>query len=110
MAKKPPTYTRLRLEEQVERQACEKIKDEWPQALIRKMSPQGNNDWPDRMIILPGVPAFFIEFKRVGTHPRPSQTYIMDRIKSLGSHAYVCYAVEEAIEFCRLEISQSYRA
>lgn len=43
---------------------------------------------PDRLVILPGRPAFFVELKRPGARPRAEQIRRMAEIQALGTRAY----------------------
>ena len=57
--------------------------------LIFKLKLDTNAGWPDKMYLLPGNQACFIEFKRAGEEPEPLQYH---RIKVLRSYQYeVCW-------------------
>ena len=48
-----------------------------------KLLSQFINGLPDRMYLLPGGTAIFVEFKSTGRKPRPIQRVILDRIAAL---------------------------
>jgi hypothetical protein len=46
---------------------------------------------PDRLVILPGVPAFLVETKRpVGGRYQPLQKRRIEHFRKLGMHVYLC--------------------
>lgn len=53
---------------------------------------------PDRMALLQGGNVFFVEFKTTGKKPTKFQTYIHDKIRSLGFLIYVI-DTHEALDF-----------
>lgn len=64
----------------------------------RKMNGIGHRDWPDRLVIKPGTPMFFVEFKRENEKPRPSQQYLFDWIaQATGRPVFVCDSYEQAL-------------
>lgn len=46
--------------------------------------------FPDRTVICPGAKVFFIEFKRPGKPPTPSQVMVRKLLESFGFEYYVC--------------------
>lgn len=44
---------------------------------------------PDRLCLLPGGKAFFVEVKTTGKNPRKIQLYIHEKLRSLGFPVYV---------------------
>ena len=48
-----------------------------------KLLSQFINGLPDRMYLLPGGTAIFVEFKSTGCKPKPIQRVILDRIAAL---------------------------
>lgn len=57
---------------------------------VPKFSPDGQRGWPDRVILLPGGFALFVEFKRDGQRERPLQTHRRNELMRLG---FVCFVV-----------------
>lgn len=62
---------------------------------VLKLNLQGRRGWPDRLILMPGGRAVFIEFKRVGEVPRPLQEHVHNAIRELGFYVHVC---DDAVE------------
>ena len=56
---------------------------------------------PDRLILLPGGRMFFVEFKQKGKTPRKIQSFIHDKLKSLGFRVYVIDDKDKIEEVCR---------
>lgn len=55
-----------------------------------KFSPDGQRGWPDRVVLLPGGLALFVEFKRDGQRERPLQAHRRNELTRLG---FVCLIV-----------------
>lgn len=60
-----------------------------------KLLSQFINGLPDRLYLLPGGTAVFVEFKSTGEEPRPLQRVVMRRIKRLGFEVHVVSNLEE---------------
>ena len=56
---------------------------------------------PDRLILLPDGRMFFVEFKQRGKKPRKIQSFIHDKLKSLGFRVYVIDDKDKIEEVCR---------
>ena len=54
-----------------------------------KLNVTGQTGWPDRMFLIPGGRALFIEFKRPGSQVRPKQEYIHQVLRHLGYHVEI---------------------
>jgi hypothetical protein len=54
-----------------------------------KLSCPGTAGMPDRLVLLPGGKAGFVEVKRPGETPRPLQVARMDALRELGFKVYV---------------------
>lgn len=67
-----------------------------------KLLSQFINGLPDRLFLLPGGRAVFVEFKSTGCKPRKIQAVIMRRIASLGFTVLVVGTVTEYEELIRL--------
>ena len=55
---------------------------------LKFVSP-GMSGVPDRLVLLPGGKAAFVELKAPGKKPRPLQLYCHDRLRALGFRVYV---------------------
>jgi hypothetical protein len=49
---------------------------------------------PDRLCLLPGGRAFFVETKATGLKPRPRQEYVKRQLEALGFTVYVVNSLE----------------
>lgn len=49
---------------------------------------------PDRLCLLPGGRAFFVETKATGLKPRPRQEYVKKQLEALGFTVYVVNSLE----------------
>jgi hypothetical protein len=49
---------------------------------------------PDRLCLLPGGQAFFVETKATGLKPRPRQTFVKKQLEALGFTVYVVNSLE----------------
>lgn len=70
----------------------------------RKMNGMGFRDWPDRMVLLPGCPVLFIEFKRRGRDATPSQADLHKELRAMGYEVWV----EDDAEFCIRKVNAWY--
>lgn len=70
------------LESQIERYFCKKVKELG--GLAVKLSPAGTAGMPDRLVLLPGGKALFVEFKAPGQKPRPLQKRRAEELRKLG--------------------------
>lgn len=55
---------------------------------LKFVSP-GMSGVPDRLVLLPGGKAAFVELKAPGKKPRPLQEYRHDQLRALGFRVYV---------------------
>lgn len=94
---------RLELERNIEKRFLRRLREIWSTAKTRKLNGYGNSSWPDRMILLPGTPVFFIEFKRPGGALSPGQAHEINELKALGLRVFVCDDAEQAIIYCQAE-------
>lgn len=62
--------------------------------LARKMNGLGFRDWPDRLFIprvrRPALTRFWVEFKKLGAEPTPSQAKMHVDLRARGETVYVC--------------------
>ena len=85
----------------------EKKLEDWACVELRKLNcvvlkgkQDNNNDWPDRLILCSSRQFFWIEFKRKGENPRPSQEVKFKQLREKGHNVYVCrnrYDVQECL-------------
>ena len=61
----------------------------------------GNAGVPDRIVVLPGYPAVFVELKTVTGKLTPLQRVQLKRLKDLGQTVMVLYGENEVAEFLR---------
>ncbi len=57
--------------------------------LCLKLLSQHMTGLPDRLCLLPGGKAFFVEVKTTGKKPRKIQSYIHEKLRKLGFKVYV---------------------
>jgi hypothetical protein len=79
-------------ESKIERAVCSFVEDEL-KGLAYKFTSPGRRGVPDRLIILPGVSPFFIEFKAPNEKPRPQQIREIKRLRDRGSTVIVIDSV-----------------
>lgn len=80
----------MRLKKRVKENVIEtylvrRVREEFPTAEIRKFEIQKGD--PDRLFLLPGARAIFVECKRPGESPRPDQFRALARLQNLGFEA-----------------------
>ena len=73
-------------EKTVEDYFCKRVKEEFPGAEVLKFETRRGE--PDRIALLPGGKAIFVELKRPGKLPRPEQERALQRKRDLGFYAY----------------------
>lgn len=61
----------------------------------------GPRGLPDRLVLLPGGKAVFIEFKQTGGVVSPHQALWLKRLSALGFVAEVAHSVEEALSLLK---------
>lgn len=72
--------------------------------LVRKMNGLGMRSWPDRLFLLPGGKAFFIEFKRKDAKPTPLQAAMLADLNRRGFDAECHDNSETAIASLRAKL------
>lgn len=89
----------------------EKKIEDWATAEFRKHNcvvlkgkQDNSNDWPDRLVLKPTREFFWVEFKRLGEAPRPSQMAKFRELRRKGHHVYVCYTANEIQDVFDLEM------
>ena len=72
-----------------------------------KFEPDGENGWPDRLILCPGPHTFFIEFKRSKNHePEKKQLHKHKLLRAMGYTVYVAWSPDQAMEYLLYELSK----
>jgi hypothetical protein len=62
---------------------------------------------PDRMVLMPGGRAYFVELKQEGEKPGPLQIVWHDRLRALGFEVYVIDSKAAVLEFIRKVVDAS---
>lgn len=73
------------LESYIEKKCRDFVKSKGGLAI--KLNPAGYRGIPDRLILLPGGQAMFVEFKRPGEKPRANQRQFLNRLTDMGFDA-----------------------
>jgi hypothetical protein len=105
----PEGYEMRVLESQIERAACEKIRDKLGITCIKLVTP-GATGYPDRLFWIPGGKPLLIEFKRPGEPPDPIQIHIHAQLRDLGYYVIVCDSVESAMHVVQNALTQAWIA
>lgn len=74
-------------ESRIERQICRLVTSAG--GLCLKFVSPGFVGVPDRLVLLPGTPAFFIEVKAPGKKPTSRQRFVHRRLSALGHRVFV---------------------
>ncbi len=89
-------------ESEIERKVSDYVKSQ--EGLCYKFTSPARRAVPDRMVILPGVPTFFIEFKATGEAATPAQVREHTRLRKRGVNVYVVDDVADGIAVVNAEI------
>lgn len=84
------------LEKDIERRVCDYAKQYG--ILCYKFTSPSRRSVPDRMFITKTGEVFFIEFKRKGQKPTPSQEVEIGKIRKTGLKVYVIDNVPDGVE------------
>lgn len=84
----------MTLESSIEREFVRYCKSHG--AVCLKQNPNWYKNIPDRLVMLPGHRAFFIELKRPGEEPRPGQRKMLRRLQRMGHKAYYADSLHDA--------------
>lgn len=85
------------LEKDIEYQLVERVKD--ARGLVRKVSWPGHNGAPDRLVLLPGRGAFWVELKAPGAKCRPNQLREHELLQRFGQQVLVLDSLESVDKF-----------
>lgn len=91
--------TIARKESSIEKAFLRKLKKSGIKCKVRKMNGEGNRSWPDRMILLKGGPAVFIEFKRPGEEATELQADLHNELRELQYPVAVFDDAQEAFDW-----------
>lgn len=69
--------------------------------LAVKMDPTNAKGLPDRLVLLPGGRAVFVEFKAPNGRLSPQQTRTLETLRRKGFPSIVASCPEAALAFCR---------
>jgi hypothetical protein len=83
------------LEKAIEAAVRKKVKAMGGKAIKLSGGPKG---MPDRLILLPGGRAIFLEFKAANGKPSALQPYWIKALRALGFKAAIVYSAEGAME------------
>ena len=88
------------LEKQIEKKVGEYVKEKG--GLFYKFTSPGRRGVPDRLVIMPDSPPFFIEFKAEGGKTSVRQDREIERIRKRNADVYVVDNVEDGKEIIDL--------
>lgn len=92
---KPPIETKC------EDKACTTLRQSG--CVVLKGKQDNSNDWPDRLVLCPDQHFFWIEFKRIGEGPRPSQRTKFRELQRSGHHVYICRTMADVFDCMIME-------
>jgi hypothetical protein len=90
----------MTLEKEIEKKFVKKVKKDFG-AKVVKFKDAAQVGGPDRLILLPGAKAMFIEMKRPDGIVRKPQFRYRRELLALGFPSYICDSWEEAYERVR---------
>lgn len=85
-------------EAELERRLVADLKRLDPRVEVLKLTPRGRAGYQDRLLLVPGGLAVFVELKRDGERPRKLQAHRMRRLRALGFSARVVVGAAQAEE------------
>lgn len=94
------------LEKEIEAKVCQFAKGKG--IMHYKFTSPAKRSVPDRLFILPGGASFFIEFKRAGEHPTPSQRVEIGKLQKQGATVYVIDNVEDGKCVINMELLKNF--
>lgn len=89
------------LEKDIERKVCDYAKSLG--ILVYKFTSPSRRSVPDRMFITPTGVVFFVEFKRKGEKPTPSQQVEIEKIRKNGIKVFIIDNVEMGRELMAMK-------
>ena len=91
-------------ESEIEKKVSDYVKSQG--GLCYKFTSPARRAVPDRIVILPGIPIFFIEFKASGECATPAQVREHTRLRKRGVDVYVVDDVDDGIALITWEMSR----
>lgn len=88
------------LEKDVEQYLCKRVRNDLQGMALKFICP-GFNGVPDRIILLPGGKAVFVELKAPGKKPRKLQVWVHKSLAKLGFRVLVIDTKEKADNFVK---------
>jgi len=90
------------LESQIERFLVRGLRELDPRIKVLKFTPIGQTGYQDRLVLLPGGIAIFVELKRPGEGPRKLQRYRRREIAALGFATAVVNTLDKVRAFVEM--------
>lgn len=84
-------------ERDVEKLLKREVENQIPGARCLKFVSPGYTGVPDRIILLPGGTAVFVELKKPGKEPRQRQLFVQAQFRKLGFPVFGCVDSPEAV-------------
>ena len=98
-------------EKSVERLLKNRVEEMIPGAKCLKFVSPGYSGVPDRIILLPGGVAVFVELKSPGEQPRQRQVFVQSQLRKLGFMVAGCVdnpeAVNKVVQICVMVSGQA---
>ena len=91
-------------ESEIEKKVSDYVKSQG--GLCYKFTSPARRAVPDRIVILPNIPIFFIEFKATGEWATPAQVREHTRLRKRGVNVYVVDDVNDGIAVVDWEVSR----
>jgi hypothetical protein len=98
----------MRSEAQIKNEFRRLMMEEYPDCRVVEFSDPARRGAPDRLVLMPGGEAIFVEFKRpeattTGAHIAAQRRYI-EALDELGFIAFIATSAEEAVSVIRMRL------